>query len=134
MGMRREDMGDIFGKIIPEVTDHMTYRTYRQEVISSNIANVDTPGYKAREATFEKELDSRLKMTTTDPAHMRESPGRPLYRTVYDPYSRIGNDSNTVDIDREMMKMSQNQILYNASAEIVTRKFEALRNVIGGIR
>ncbi|HOS98568.1 MAG TPA: flagellar basal body rod protein FlgB, partial [Deltaproteobacteria bacterium] len=94
-------MGDIFGKIIPEVTDHMTYRTYRQEVISSNIANVDTPGYKAREATFEKELDSRLKMTTTDPAHMRESPGRPLYRTVYDPYSRIGNDSNTVDIDRE---------------------------------
>ncbi|MCK7467210.1 MAG: flagellar basal body protein [Desulfosudis oleivorans] len=32
----------------------MNYRTYRQEVISSNIANVDTPGYKAKEALFER--------------------------------------------------------------------------------
>lgn len=127
-------MGNIFGKIIEEATEHMTYRTYRQEVISSNIANVDTPGYKAKEALFEKELDSRLKLATTDPGHLRKSPGQGLYKTVADPYSRIGNDSNTVDIDREMMKLNQNQLLYSASAEIITRKLEGLRNVIGGIR
>lgn len=127
-------MGTIFGKIIPETAEQMTYRSYRQEVISGNIANVDTPGYKAKEALFEKELDSRLKLTVTDPGHLRKSPGKPLYRTVEDPFSRIGNDSNTVDIDREMMKLSQNQLLYNASAEIISRKLEELRNVIGGIR
>lgn len=127
-------MGSIFGTLIPDITDHMNYRTHRQEVISSNIANVDTPGYTAKEALFEKELDTRLGLTATDPAHMRKSPGRPGYRTVDDPFSRIGNDSNTVDIDREMMKLSQNQLLYNASAEIITRKLEGLRNVIGGIK
>ena len=127
-------MGTIFGTIIPEATEDMTYRSYRQEVISSNIANMDTPGYKAKEALFEKELNSRLKLTATNPGHLSKSPGQPLYKTVNDPYSRIGNDSNTVDIDREMMKLSQNQLLYNASAEIITRKLEELRNVIGGIR
>ncbi|HNQ84985.1 MAG TPA: flagellar basal body rod protein FlgB [Deltaproteobacteria bacterium] len=127
-------MGDIFGTIIPEAAEHMTYRTYRQQVISGNIANVDTPGYRSREALFEKELESRLKLTATDPGHLGKSPGQPLYRTVDDPFSRIGNDANTVDIDREMMKLSQNQLLYSASAEIITRKLDELRNVIGGIR
>lgn len=126
-------MGDIFGIIIAEVAEHMTYRTYRQEVISSNIANVDTPGYKAKEALFESELDTRMKLAATNPAHMRKSPSQGLYRTVDDPFSRIGNDSNTVDIDREMMKLNQNQILYTASADIVSGKFDSLKNVIGGI-
>jgi flagellar basal-body rod protein FlgB len=126
-------MGDIFGKIISEVADHMSYRTYRQEVISSNIANVDTPGYKSKEALFESELNSRLKLAVTNPVHMKKSPTEGLYKTVADPFSRIGNDSNTVDIDREMMKLNQNQILYTASAEIVAGKFDSLKNVIGGI-
>ena len=126
-------MGSIFGKLIPEVTNHMNYRTYRQEVISSNIANVDTPGYKAKEALFESELDSRLKLATTDDKHMKKSPGESAYKTVDDPFSRIGNDSNTVDIDREMMKLNQNQILYTASAEILQTKIEELKNTIGGI-
>lgn len=70
-------MGDIFGTIIPEAAEHMTYRTYRQQVISGNIANVDTPGYRSREALFEKELESRLKLTATDPGHLGKSPGQP---------------------------------------------------------
>ena len=126
-------MGDIFGKIISEVAEHMNYRTYRQEVISSNIANMDTPGYKAKETLFESELDSRLKLTTTNQQHLKKSPSEDLYRTVDDPFSRIGNDSNTVDIDREMMKLNQNQLLYTASADIIAAKLDQLKNTIGGI-
>jgi flagellar basal-body rod protein FlgB len=126
-------MGDIFGKVISEVAEHMNYRTYRQEVISSNIANMDTPGYKAKETLFESELDSRLKLTTTNQQHLKKSPSEDLYRTVDDPFSRIGNDSNTVDIDREMMKLNQNQLLYTASADIIAAKLDSLKNTIGGI-
>jgi flagellar basal-body rod protein FlgB len=126
-------MGDIFGKIISEVAEHMNYRTYRQEVISSNIANMDTPGYKAKETLFESELDSRLKLTTTNQQHLKKSPSEDLYRTVDDPFSRIGNDSNTVDIDREMMKLNQNQLLYTASADIIAAKLDQLKTTIGGI-
>jgi flagellar basal-body rod protein FlgB len=52
---------------------------------------------------------------------------------VDDQYSSIVNDSNTVDIDREMVKLNQNQLLYTASADIVAGKLESLKNVIGGI-
>ena len=126
-------MGDIFGKIISEVAEHMNYRTYRQEVISGNIANVDTPGYKAKETLFESELDSRLKLATTNQQHLKKSPSEGLYRTVDDPFSRIGNDSNTVDMDREMMKLNQNQLLYTASADIIAAKLDQLKTTIGGI-
>jgi flagellar basal-body rod protein FlgB len=126
-------MAGIFGKIFSEVTNHMNYRTYRQEVISGNIANVDTPGYKAKEALFESELDSKIKLIATNPQHLKKSPGEGLYKTVDDPFSRIGNDSNTVDIDREMMKLNQNQILYTASANVIQNKIDELKNVIGGI-
>jgi flagellar basal-body rod protein FlgB len=127
-------MANIFGKIISEVTEHMNYRTYRQEVISDNIANVDTPGYKAKEALFESELDSKLKLATTSPQHLNKSPGESMFKTVDDPFSRIGNDSNTVDIDREMMKLNENQILYSASAEIIQTKLQELKDTIGGIQ
>jgi flagellar basal-body rod protein FlgB len=51
-----------------------------------------------------------------------------------DSFSRIGNDSNTVDLDREMMKLNQNQIMFDASAEVIQTKIQELKDVIGGIR
>ena len=127
-------MGGVFGKIIQDVTTHMNYRAFRQEIISSNIANVDTPGYKAKEALFEQELDSRLGLKKTNRNHLRKSPSESMFPVKDDPFSRIGNDTNTVDIDREMMKLNQNQLLFDASAEIIQTKLQELKDVIGGIR
>jgi flagellar basal-body rod protein FlgB len=127
-------MGGVFGKIIQDVTTHMNYRAFRQEIISSNIANVDTPGYKAKEALFEQELDSRLGLKTTNRNHLSKSPTESMFPVKDDPFSRIGNDTNTVDIDREMMKLNQNQLLFDASAEIIQTKLQELKDVIGGIR
>jgi flagellar basal-body rod protein FlgB len=127
-------MGTIFGRVIPEVTNHMNYRSFRQEIISSNIANVDTPGFTSKEVTFEQELDSRLGLKTTDQNHLRKSPTESRFPVTQDPFSRIGNDANTVDIDREMMKLNQNQLLFDASAQIIQNKLQELKDVIGGIR
>ena len=128
-------MAGIFGKIISEVTNHMNYRSFRQQVISSNIANVYTPGFKAKETTFEDALESsRLTLRTTDGKHLKKSVTEGAYQVKNDPFSRIGNDSNTVDIDREMMKLNQNQIMFDASAEVVSSKIQELKDVIGGIR
>jgi flagellar basal-body rod protein FlgB len=129
-------MPGIFGYEISELGKVMNYRLFRQGVISSNVANIDTPGYKAKEATFEEELNSRLRMTTTSGTHITSpgSPGEIGFKLADDPYSRIGNDSNTVDLDREMMKLNQNQILYNASAQIIEGKLTALKDAIRSIR
>ncbi len=129
-------MPGIFGNGLSELASAMNYRLFRQGVISSNVANIDTPGYKAKEATFDEELTSRLQMSTTTPEHIPSSnaPGEVSFRIAEDPYSRIGNDSNTVDLDREMMKLSQNQLLYEASAQAVQGKINALKEAIRGIR
>jgi flagellar basal-body rod protein FlgB len=129
-------MPGIFGYEISELSKVMNYRLFRQGVISSNVANIDTPGYKAKEATFEEELNSRLQMTTTSGTHIPSpgSPGEIGFKIADDPYARIGNDSNTVDLDREMMKLNQNQILYNASAQVIEQKLTALKDAIRSIR
>jgi len=128
-------MPGIFGHEISELSKVMNYRLFRQGVISSNVANIDTPGYRAREATFEEELDSRLRMETTAGTHIPSAGDSGMgFKIAEDPYSRIGNDSNTVDLDREMMKLNQNQILFDASAQIIQDKLQELKDVIGGIR
>ena len=129
----------IFGKDLSILKRLMDYRIFRQGVISGNIANIDTPGYKAKDVEFSKELDTAMKgprvaLERTNPLHIEASPLDRGYKVEDDPYSRIGNDSNTVDIDREMVKMTENHILYNATARIVQQKLEWLKNTIGGIR
>ena len=128
-------MAEIFGKTLSELTSVMSYRLFRQGIISSNVANVDTPGYTAKDVTFEKELDGRMTMSVTDVKHIGpSSPNNPAYTVKNDPFSRIGNNSNTVDIDREMMKLNQNHLLYSASAEMIQSKLEALKNAIRSIQ
>ncbi len=129
-------MPGIFGKEITELTSAMNFRLFRQGLLSSNIANVDTPGYRAKETTFEEQLDTRIKMTRTSEDHI-PSPSPPdtlSFRVEEDPYSRIGNDSNTVDIDREMMKLNQNQLLYEASATVIQAKITGIKDAIRSIR
>lgn len=129
-------MPGIFGKGLSELTSVMNFRLFRQGVISSNIANIDTPGYTAKETSFDQELQTRLQMNGTAPEHI-PSPnkaGAVSFRVAEDPYSRIGNDSNTVDIDREMMKLSQNQLLYDSAAQAVQGKISAIKDAIRGIR
>ncbi|HHO75132.1 MAG TPA: flagellar basal body rod protein FlgB [Deltaproteobacteria bacterium] len=128
-------MAGIFGKTLSELTSAMNYHLFRQGIISGNIANADTPGYTAKEVVFEKELSRELAMSATDSKHINPSAGNISGYTVKDdPFSRIGNDSNTVDIDREMMKLSQNHLLYSASAQMIQGKLDALKEAIRGIQ
>lgn len=129
-------MAGLFGKEISELASVMNFRIFRQGVISGNIANIDTPGYKSKETTFEEELDTRLVMKTTSPEHLPspEQKESLSFRVAEDPFARIGNDSNTVDLDREMMKLGQNQLLYDASADAIQLKITALKEAIRGIR
>jgi flagellar basal-body rod protein FlgB len=129
-------MAGIFGKEFSELTSVMNFRLFRQGIISSNIANIDTPGYKSKETAFEEELDTRLNMNTTSPEHITSpEPAKTIsYKVAEDPFARIGNDSNTVDLDREMMKLNQNQLLYDASADAIQTKITALKDAIRGIR
>jgi len=111
----------------------------RQKVIANNLANVDTPGYKAMEVTFEEQLARACRtnrvgeqLRTSHPRHLQinseENGGEPRITVLEG--SVIRNDRNNVDIDREMARLAKNTIYYDTVAQIMNNEFRLLRMAI----
>jgi flagellar basal-body rod protein FlgB len=105
----------------------LDYRAMRQDMISSNIANADTPYYKPRDVRFEDSLkiqqdklmkiDSpKLEMAQTDVAHIPLRDDRNFSKATrfYRDGHMARNDGNSVDIDVETTEMSKNSTMFNA--------------------
>jgi flagellar basal-body rod protein FlgB len=119
-------------------------RLKRKEVISSNIANAETPGFRAFGYSFEEqlravaEIDNNLSMNVSHPKHLRNSfvtaDGKIKPDIYIRPTETVAHDGNTVDIDEEMARMAQNEILYRSAVELINRKVGVLRYAINGGR
>ncbi len=116
-------------------------RAEKAQVISSNIANAETPGYSPSVFDFEQDLRSAIKRTGTvdlktshnnhislGPAGFDSVTGK--IRKVPD-QSGIG-DENGVSVDQEMIALSENQILYETSALLLKKRISLLKHVISG--
>ncbi len=118
-------------------------RAERQQVLASNIANADTPNYKARDIDFNSALKQAMAggttapapLATTSPAHLAGTSagvtpgGAPLlYRTV-----RQGSvDGNTVDMDMERNQFTDNALRYEAGVTFVSTQLKNLLAAIQG--
>ena len=117
----------------------------RQQAISNNIANVDTPGFKGTDVAFETELKRAmggggvgggmsLALATTDGGHMAGRLGAATQTVVPQevelPGSQLRNDGNNVDVDREMSRLAETSISYNALVEAMNLKLALLRSAI----
>lgn len=105
----------------------------RNEVISQNIANADTPGYKRQEVQFEQYLNSEMKNSRIEKGQTVLSGGDSGMKVVQDHanYSyRL--DGNNVDMEREMAQMAMNTLRYNTLIQRMNGQFSKLRNVIRG--
>lgn len=107
----------------------------KNSAISSNIANVNTPGYKKEVVNFEDALrnelgmDTGTKMTKTDPRHM--DPYNPMTITaekVEDTSYRV--DGNNVDIDVENAELAKNTIYYNSLITEVNGQYNRLKEAL----
>ncbi|WP_239529398.1 flagellar basal body rod protein FlgB [Sporolactobacillus spathodeae] len=94
-----------------------------QNLISQNIANVDTPNYKAKKIVFDDAFSDALNRTNGSPAD---------YHVVTDTTGSIQNNGNNVSIDNEMSKMAQNQIYYQALSQAASNQFLQFNTVLGG--
>lgn len=90
------------------------------DMIANNIANVNTPNYKALEVAFEEELAKHADNPGAAKAQIVEAAGAERA------------DGNTVDIDRELGAMTKNALLYQAAAQIMATKMAAMRSAITG--
>ncbi len=120
----------------------LNQRLTRSQVINANIANAETPGFRALGYDFESQLqeidgdDGSLPMRVTDARHMRsefvDGDGT-LQPDVYvQPSESVGNDGNTVDVDKEMASLAENQIMYRATVELINKKIGVLKYAIHG--
>ena len=108
----------------------LTWRTRNQEIISGNIANLDTPGYNRKDMDFQNILEGysrgnlqEVSLDTTAHGHLPGSdPGGGLVKET----------SEQVDLDKEMVRLSENQISYNVSVQMLIKKLDYLRDVIAG--
>lgn len=127
----------IFDPTIGALNTSLNVRQLEQNVLSANIANADTPNYKAKRVEFESALREALgvgedlRPAGTHAKHIVPSETDPIFPEVYeDPNGIESIDGNTVDRAAEMAKLAENQILYNSSVEMLKRKLGMLRYAV----
>ncbi|UCZ56369.1 flagellar basal body rod protein FlgB [Desulfurispirillum indicum] len=119
----------------------LSVRSKNQEIIASNIANAETPNYKAKELVFEdqlrqavlgrKEDKEMIPMARTHESHLPTG-AKPAFM----PYMQlqhnqaVRNDGNDVELEKEIGRLMENSTMYQVSATIASKKIEGLKNAI----
>ena len=107
----------------------------RQRVISSNLANASTPGFRSQEVVFEELLSNEkqsLRMQETQPGHLSGQTSRPLPSPLVRPRGGDATASgvNDVDVEREMTELTENTIHFQAMSQLLANSYHNLRDAI----
>jgi len=104
----------------------------RHRVIASNIANSDTPGYRARDVDF-KTLVARegTRLLTTDPRHLKGLETQPGVRVREDNRAPWG-DKNNVELSVEMAKMIENDLIHDTAIKVMSTKIRMFKDALRG--
>lgn len=126
---------------IAALTNALDFGSTRLQAISNNLSNINTPGYKRKDASFAALLDAQdggdTLRTSAQPANARRMPldgdtgtGQPAITTQGGDSTR--SDGNNVDVDAEGARLAQAELFYNASAQMLAGQFSGLKYVIEG--
>ena len=133
----------LFSNTVVMLEKLLDFQAQRQNMISTNIAHADTPGYKGHDLRFSDELKKAVGAGGTIPlkktnerhlpvgmSRLKEMKGRVV------PYGDAANrlDGNTVSIDKEMAKLAENSLYYNTAAQIISKKLGSIKNTITELR
>ncbi|MCS6915109.1 MAG: flagellar basal body rod protein FlgB [Myxococcales bacterium] len=112
----------------------LDYHQDRHILLTSNIANVDTPGYRPVDLGLVPAPPAgELRLVQTHARHIDPQDHPPLIVPFEDPSPSPGNDQNAVDLDRELVKIAANTIRYETASELVARRLALLRYAAGDL-
>jgi flagellar basal-body rod protein FlgB len=117
--------------------DALVLRNRRSEVLASNLANADTPGYKARDFDFNailrREMQPAVRLATTQPGHIATDSGLVASTQMgYRVPQQASLDGNTVEVEREQTEFMANALRYQASLQFLDGKVKGLKMAIKG--
>jgi flagellar basal-body rod protein FlgB len=132
----------LFSTTVELLGKNIDLRARHQNLIASNIANAETPNYVPKSLVFEDELQGALKGSGSKGSPVVAN-GRHLPlkgassrlqsvtgHVVETPAKTPGKDGNAVEFENEMGRMMENQIMYNASVQILAKKFEGIKTAL----
>jgi len=132
-----EISASLFGKGFLKLEAALSARERMQSVFSANIANADTPNYRADQRNFADFLTARQQsqghdgMARTQPGHMSINNSPSLQRTVFkrsDATQRM--DGNSVNMQKEMTGMAENQLMHELTIRLLKGRLEGMKNTI----
>ena len=118
-------MDILFTKTMNLLSGMLDYRSKRHKIIISNVANIDTEGFKPSDISFKQALGkaNSIQMATTDPGHIsgKVSGAGPV---------EVITSEEKVKIDTEMTNLAENQLMYNITVDMLSRKFKGIKTVL----
>jgi flagellar basal-body rod protein FlgB len=112
----------------PVLENLLSWVSKRQQALASNITNLDTPGYRAKDYSFQSELES-LTLVATSPRHIAPPSGSSPAR-LYDVGTEEKLNGNNVDIERELTEITKNGLQYITLVQYLNHKIRTLRSAI----
>jgi len=102
----------------------------RQKVIASNIANSDTPGFKAKDVKFNNLLGKEMKLSATNPKHIGGGKAGKISTRTEIEDNLSWEDRNNVELNVEVAKMTENALLHDTAVTILSSKIRMFKNAI----
>lgn len=128
---------NLFGNTFNTLERSLNYATTKNNLISENISNKDTPNYKAKEVTFNNLLSNELSKQIE--AKRTHADHRPFGNNSDGPFqiktknnTTYNHNGNNVDVDKEMAELAKNQIYYQGLVDRMNGKFNKIQTVIRG--
>jgi flagellar basal-body rod protein FlgB len=139
MKVRELIQNRLTGRTIDILSHALNFRAAKHNLISGNLANIDTPGFKPQKLKFDEELrrvvaKDVMPLKTTNRAHFSHFSnarftGNSRFAIHGRHFSQV-EESEKLNLDREMADLAQNNILYEASTRLLAKKLQALRSAI----
>ncbi len=129
-------MWGIFEKTFNVAKAALKLRSYKQELIASNIANVDTPGYRRKDIPFQKVMQAYLgesgdiPLKTTSPKHIKDPDTKNIMSLAKVYKDKTLGTPNNVSLEQEITEMTQNQVLYEATLQALAKEIQRLKEAI----
>jgi flagellar basal-body rod protein FlgB len=127
-------LSKVFDGAVEQLTRGLAFSARRHDVLSRNVANLETPSYKARDVVFD---DYLRPMAPSAPGEQTRplapvGPSERQPRVVYAGDGSARADGNDVNLDRQMARLSENTLFHNALTQILAGQFAALKQAITG--
>jgi flagellar basal-body rod protein FlgB len=134
---------NLFSSQFGVMSGSLGLRLARHDFSSTNLANMDTPGFRARHLDFEKVLaqnlatgPNKLDVRQTNASHIPTRDNENAFKKAshairMSPYGFDEYDDDKLDIDQEMTLLTKNQLIYNTTVQMLAKEFDTLKYAIG---